>query len=44
MKISKRAGTNIPEVKDARETHSVDEFLRLVHPNDVLDASKEDAD
>ena len=24
--------------------NSVDEFLRLVHPNDVLDASKEDAD
>ena len=30
MKISKRAGTNIPEVKDAREIHSVDEFLLSV--------------
>ena len=44
MKISKRAGTNIPEVKDARETHSVDEFLRLIHPNVVCEASKRDAD
>ena len=32
------------QLKDAGVVSSVDEFLRLVHPNDVRDASKEDAD
>ena len=32
------------QLKDAEAVNSVEEFLQLVHPDDVRDISKEDAD
>ena len=32
------------QLKDAGAVNSVEEFLQLVHPDDVRDAQKEDAD
>ena len=32
------------QLKEAEAVNSVEEFLQLVHPNDVHDISKEDAD
>ena len=32
------------QLKDAKVVNSVEEFLQLVHPNDVRDIQKEDAD
>ena len=39
-----RKGTLYLMLKDAGVVNSVGEFLRLVHPDDVRDVPKEDAD